>query len=195
VQDQWTRSFQVEALPAPLEISGPWEVRFPPKMDVPQRLTLNNLISLTEHPDEAIRYFSGTAAYQRTFHLPADRLGKGQRLMLDLGRVEALAEVFLNGQSLGVLWKPPFITDITDAAKPGMNRLEVRVIGTWRNRLIGDAKYPNGFPSAAATAGGRPQFKPYLGANLKLRPDETPAPFGLIGPVQIRNTQRVSLSP
>jgi hypothetical protein len=195
LSDGRTPSFQVEALPAPLEISGPWEVRFPVNMDVPERLTLNNLMSLTEHPNEAIKYFSGTAAYQRTFDLPGDRLGKGKRLMLDLGRVEALAEVSLNGQSLGVLWKPPFIIDITDAAKSGMNSLEVRVTGTWRNRLIGDAKYPNGFSSAAATAGGRPQFKPYLGANLKLRPDETPAPFGLIGPVQIRNTQRVRLSP
>ncbi len=75
-----------------------------------------------------------------------------------------------------------------------MNRLEVRVTGTWRNRLIGDAKYPNGFP-AATKAGGTPAFKPYLSANLKLRPDETPAPFGLIGPVELRSTQRVNLAP
>ena len=91
-------------------------------------------------------------------------------------------------------WKPPFIIDITSAAKPGMNSLEVRVTGTWRNRLIGDAKYLNGFP-AAAKAGERPAFKPYLSASLKLRSDETPAPFGLMGPVQVRSTQRVSLSP
>jgi hypothetical protein len=67
------------------------------------------------------------------------------------------------------------------------------VTGTWRNRLIGDAKYPNGFP-AAANVVGHPAFKPYLAANLGLRPDETPAPFGLIGPVQVRSTQRVSFS-
>jgi hypothetical protein len=195
LSDGRIRSFLVEALPAPLEISSPWEVRFPANMDVPERLTLDKLMSLTEHSNEAVRYFSGTAAYQRTFDLPADHLGKGKRLLLDLGRVEAMAEVFLNGKNLGVFWKPPFVIDVTDTAKPGMNSLEVRVTGTWRNRLIGDAKYPNGFPGAAATASGRPQFKPYLSANLKLRPDETPAPFGLIGPVQVRNTQRVSLSP
>ena len=124
-----------------------------------------------------------------------DRLATGKRLLLDLGRVEAMAEVVLNGKNLGVFWKPPFVIDITGTARSGMNSLEVRVTGTWRNRLIGDAKYPNGFPGAAATGVGRPQFKPWLGVSLSLRPDEPPAPFGLIGPVQVRNTQRVNLSP
>ena len=123
-------------------------------MDVPERLTLDRLMSLTEHPSEAVKYFSGTAAYERAFDLPADRLAEGKRLLLDLGRVEAMAEVLLNGKNLGVLWKPPFIIDITGAAKPGENRLEVRVTGTWRNRLIGDAKYPNGFPGSGAAPGG-----------------------------------------
>ena len=190
-----TCSFQPPPLPPPLEIPGPWEVRFPAKMDVPEHIAVDKLMSLTEHSNEAIRYFSGTVNYQRAFDVPADRLGKGKRLMLDLGRVEAVAEVSLNGKSLGVLGKPPFILDITDTARPGRNSLEVRVTGTWRNRLLEDAKYPNGFTSAAATAGGHPQFKPWLGVNLKLRSDETPAPFGLIGPVQLVNTQRVSLSP
>jgi hypothetical protein len=194
LSDGRTRSFEVEALPAPLEIAGPWEVRFPANMDVPERITLGSLKSLTEYPNEAIRYFSGTADYQRTFDLPADRLAKGKRLLLDLGRVEAMAEVFLNGKNLGVFWKAPFIIDITGTSKTGLNNLEVRVTGTWRNRLIGDTKYPNGFP-AADNVGGHQQFKPYLGVDLKLRRDETPAPFGLIGPVQVWNTERVSLSP
>jgi hypothetical protein len=190
-QPIWSRSFQAGPLPAPLEISGPWQVRFPVGMDVPERLSLDQLKSLTEHTNEAIRYFSGTVAYEGTFDLPDEPVETGQRLWLDLGRVEPLAEVSLNGKCLGVLWKPPFGLDITDAARPGMNRLEVRVTGTWRNRLIGDAKYPSGFPSAD----GHPQFKPWLGVGLKLSPDETPAPFGLLGPVLLRTTQRVSLSP
>jgi hypothetical protein len=164
-------------------------------MDVPEHLTLEKLMSLTEHPNEAVKYFSGTATYERTFELPADRLGAGKELLLDLGRVEAMAEVLLNGKNLGVLWKPPFVIDIGGAAKPGANRLEVRVTSTWRNRLIGDTKYPNGFPGAGGAAGAQPQFKPYLGVGLKLSRDEAPAPFGLIGPVQVRSTQRVALAP
>ncbi|HOC56407.1 MAG TPA: glycosyl hydrolase [Verrucomicrobiota bacterium] len=190
-----SRTLEVPALPPPLEITGPWEVRFPAQMDVPERGTLDRLISLTEHTNEAIRYFSGTAAYARSFDLPAGRLAGGQRLLLDLGRVEALAEVSLNGKNLGVLWKPPFVLDVTDAARLGRNSLEVRVTGTWRNRLIGDAKHPAGFPSAERTAGGPAQFKPYLGVALNLRADEPPAPFGLMGPVQLRNTRRITFSP
>jgi len=190
-----TCAFRAEGLPALLELSGPWDVRLPANMDVPEHLALEKLMSLTEYPNEAVRYFSGTATYERTFDLPAERLGAGKGLLLDLGRVEALAEVVLNGQNLGVLWKAPFLIDISGTAKPGANRLEVRVTSTWRNRLIGDVKYPNGFPSSGAASGGRPQFKPWLGVDLKLSKDEVPAPFGLIGPVQIRGTQHVILSP
>ncbi len=100
-------------------IGGPWEVRFPANMDVPERLTLDSLMSLTEQPSEAIKYFSGTAAYERAFDLPADRMAEGKRLLLDLGRVEAMAEVLLNGKNLGVLWKPPFIIDITERGQTG----------------------------------------------------------------------------
>jgi hypothetical protein len=195
LSDGTTRSFQVSQLPPPLEIAGPWAVRFPANMDVPERVLLDNLISLTEYTNEAIRYFSGTAAYECTFDFPADRLADGKRLLLDLGGVASLAEVSLNGKGLGVLWKPPFILDVTDIAEPGHNTLDVRVTGTWRNRLIGDAKYPNGFPVAAANASGRPQFKPWLGVNVNLSPEETPPPFGLLGPVQLRSTQHVTLPP
>jgi hypothetical protein len=189
-----TCAFRADALTAPLEISGPWDVRLPANMDVPEHLALEKLTSLTEYPSEAVKYFSGTATYERTFDLPADRLGADKGLLLDLGRVEAMAEVLLNGKNLGVFWKQPFVIDISGAAKPGANRLEVRVTSTWRNRLIGDTKYPNGFPDAAAASGGHPQFKPYLGVGLKLNRDEAPAPFGLIGPVQLRSIQRVVLA-
>ena len=46
----------------------------------------------------------------------------------------------LNGRSLGILWKPPFRMDITDAARLGRNELVVEVANTWSNRLVGDAR-------------------------------------------------------
>ena len=57
---------------------------------------------------------------------------------MDLGQVHEIAEVRLNGQNLGILWKEPFRIDITKAARPGDNELEVRVTNLWPNRLIGD---------------------------------------------------------
>jgi hypothetical protein len=43
---------------------------------------------------------------------------------------------------LGVLWKPPFLVNITAAAKPGVNHLVVKVTNLWPNRLIGDEHLP-----------------------------------------------------
>jgi hypothetical protein len=52
--------------------------------------------------------------------------------------VKNLAEVTLNGKPVGIVWKPPFRVDVTEALKPGANRLEVKVVNLWVNRIIGD---------------------------------------------------------
>jgi hypothetical protein len=186
--DGQERSFDIAALPAPLDVGGPWELCFPPKMDVPERTTLERLVSWTEHPNEAVRCFSGTATYRQVFELPGDRWGEDRRALLDLGRVESLAEVLVNGRNQGVLWKPPFVVDVTSVLQAGTNTLEVRVTNAWLNRLIGDKKYPHGFPAA-----GPLQFKPQLSADISNRIGDQLIPAGLIGPVRIRTTQRVQL--
>ncbi len=203
-------SVDARDLPAPQEIAGPWEVAFPPKMDVPQRLALDRLVALDQHPDEAVRHFSGTATYRKVFDLPAEvggrksEIGRGRSpqadlrpltsdlaspVLLDLGRVESMAGVIVNGRALGVLWKPPFIVDITDVVQPGTNTLEVRVIGTWRNRLVGDAKHPDGFPGGSKP----PQFKPSVTADMKLGPNAPLAPYGLLGPVRLLSARQVQV--
>ena len=64
-----------------------------------------------------MKYFSGTATYQKDFSLPDGFIGKDRRLYLDLGMVKNLARVMLNGKDLGVLWKAPFRVEITDAVR------------------------------------------------------------------------------
>ena len=61
---------------------------------------------------------------------------------LDLGAVEMIASVSLNGKPLRVLWTPPYRLDITDAIQTGENILAVEVTGTWFNRLVYDAGQP-----------------------------------------------------
>ena len=155
---------EVPPLPQPLAISGPWDLRFPPHWGAPEKVTLENLISWTEHGDPGVKYFSGTATYTKTFTIAPDMLAKDRRLYLDLGNVQVIAEMTLNGvfadrparpaglnaghaglpigknigKNLGMLWKPPFCVDITDIAKPGENALEIKVTNLWPNRLIGD---------------------------------------------------------
>lgn len=68
---------------------------------------------------------------------------------MDLGDVRELAEIFVNGESVGILWKPPFLADITTFVKPGNNELKIEVMNLWINRLAGDKNLPKdkGFTS------------------------------------------------
>ena len=125
---------------APLAVPGPWKVRFPAGWGAPPEVEFDQLISWSVHPDAGVKYFSGTATYSKTLTVPA--WTPSQRVHLDLGNVQVMARVRLNGRDLGVLWKPPYRVDITPAARPGENDLEVDVVNLWVNRLIGDDRLP-----------------------------------------------------
>lgn len=139
-QNRITR-LKVKGLLPPIELKGSWQLSFPEGLGAPLEVTeLPELISLHKHPLDGIRYFSGTSTYQKEFTM--EQIGHNQRLFLDLGRVEILAEVEVNGKNLGVLWKRPFRVDVTDAIRTGSNMLKVKVTNLWPNRLIGDEQYP-----------------------------------------------------
>ena len=135
------------AEPKPLmELSGPWEVSFDSKWFYPDngmgaKVEFKQLEDWSKRPEEAVKFFSGTAVYEKEFEAPANPASG--RMDLDLGQVEVIAEVELNGKNLGVLWKPPFRVDVTEALKPGQkNKLVVKVVNLWPNRLIGDEHLP-----------------------------------------------------
>lgn len=122
-------------------VKGPWKLSFPPNLGAPPSVTLDSLISWTEHPDPGVKYFSGSATYETSFVVPASMLGKGTRPYLDLGHVKNFAEVWLNGKQLPILWKAPFRLPATGLVA-GRNELVVRVTNLWPNRLIGDEQLP-----------------------------------------------------
>jgi hypothetical protein len=95
------------SLPKPIGVEGSWDVRFDDGLSAPQSTTFDRLISWTDHANLQIKYFSGNARYRRSFDLPGDWLAEGRRMRLDLGKLWAVGEVFVNGRSAGVLWKPP----------------------------------------------------------------------------------------
>ncbi len=133
---------EAPVLPQPLEIAGPWQLRFPPNAGAPEQVTLERLASWSEHSSPGVKYFSGTATYTKTLAIPPQMLGENRHLVLDLGNVQVVAQVKLNDKDLGTLWKSPYRLDITDAVKPGENALEVRVTNLWVNRMIGDENLP-----------------------------------------------------
>jgi len=132
----------VSDIPAPEEINGGWSLSFPPNWGAPSTVTLDKLMSWADHTNAGVRYFSGTATYEKEIEIPAERLSSRRELWLDLGAVKNFAEVSLNGIGLGVYWKPPFRMNITTAAKPGVNKLVVKVTNLWPNRIIGDEQLP-----------------------------------------------------
>ena len=137
-----TSPLQVSGIGRPVEVRGPWRVSFPPNLGAPPEVTLPELMSLHKHSEAGVRYFSGTATYTKQFSVAANATAGGKRLYLDLGWVEVIAEVRLNGRDLGTLWKLPYRVDITDAVRSGDNDLEIRVTNLWPNRLIGDEQLP-----------------------------------------------------
>ncbi len=132
----------VPAVPAPQTLEGSWQVTFPPKWGAPEQVTFDKLMSWSEHADPGVRFFSGTATYHKTFTVPEDTLKPDRRVDLDLGTVQVMARVTLNGQDLGLLWKPPYRVDVTRALRPGENALVVQVVNLWINRMIGDETLP-----------------------------------------------------
>jgi hypothetical protein len=122
---------------------------FPAGWGAPEKVTLPSLSSWSSNEAAGIRYFSGTATYVKEFvlgpewktrseDLTKSSPGSRIRTFLDLGRVEVMAAISVNGRDYGALWKPPFRVDATEALQPGTNRVEVKVTNLWPNRLIGD---------------------------------------------------------
>ena len=156
---------------APVEMTGPWLVRFPPNFGAPPSRTFEKLVSWTSAPEDGVKYFSGTAAYLKEFEAPADALVPGRRVILDLGQLRNVADVTLNGRHLGILWKPPFEVDVTGVIRSGRNQLQIELTNTWANRLVGDARLP------------KAQRVTRLAQNL---PVQGPLESGLLGPVVLR---------
>jgi len=185
-------------------VTGPWGLVFPAGWGAPERLALDRLASWSEHPDAGVRFFSGTASYRKAVRVDPALLADGRRLTLDLGQVEVMARVILNGKDVGLAWKAPYRLDITDAARPGENALEVRVTNLWPNRLIGDEWLPE--DSDRADNGTLKSWPSWLAGDQPLptgrftftswrlwHRDDGLLPAGLLGPVRLVSTPVVTV--
>jgi hypothetical protein len=161
------------------EISGPWKVSFE-GVEAPAPQVLEKLIPLNKHTDPSVRFFSGTIIYSATFEARIPNPASG--IFLDLGEVREVAEVVLNGESLGVAWKPPFRFDVTGKLRAGKNEVVVRAVNTWANRLIGDAALPE------AERHTWTSFTHY-------KKTDTLPDSGLIGPVTLMTTAAAPSEP
>jgi hypothetical protein len=175
----------VPADPAPIEITGPWEVRFPHGWDVPVRQEFTALSSWTDSTNPAMRAFSGIATYAKQFNVTKDQLPSGQRVLLDLGDVREVARVHLNGREVGLSSFAPHVLDVTDFIRPGENSLFIEVANTWLNRLIADDTLPEAQRKTHTNL-----TSPVAGKRWR---DMEPRPSGLLGPVRLRFPQQVTV--
>ncbi|MFS2214498.1 glycosyl hydrolase [Telluria sp. Tellsp104] len=172
------------------DLGRDWSLRFPGKA---QSQRLAALRSWTD--DEATRYFSGVATYEKDVELTAAQL-RSSRLVLDFGPgtplesapkvpagmramfdspVREAAQVVVNGRLAGAVWHPPYAVDVTGFLQPGRNRIEVRVANLALNALAGHA-LPD-YRLLSARYGQR--FVPQDTALI------VPQPAGLLGPVKL----------
>jgi hypothetical protein len=168
-------------------LGGLWNVAFDPAWGGPTSAEFPELASWTLRPEDGIKFYSGMAAYRKTFDLSdaagmaKESGGRTKKLFLDLGNVKEVAEVRLNGKKLGILWCSPWRVDITKAVKPTGNVLEIDVINLWANRIIGDL--------------GQPKEKRFTKTHDAFRFDmltknTKPIESGLLGPVTLERDEK-----
>jgi|GEM_PF-578322 len=162
-------------------IPGPWNLEFT-GVAAPAPLTLTTLHSLTSDSNSQVRHFSGRITYRTTWNMPAGFQATNRAVVLDLGQVYELAQVRINGQDCGIWWQPPFRKDVTRFLQAGPNEIEVAVVNTWVNRLIGDAQLSE---TARTTWTSFSQYK----GTEELRAS------GLLGPVVLEQVSRVPAAP
>lgn len=138
-----------------LDLSHDWRVH----MDGGAELSFEMpaLASWEKHP--GLTYYSGTAEYEKTLPLAAADVSRGTTLSLDFGHgtpipipdplpttnmrayleppVREAAQVFVNGQSAGFVWHPPFRVDLTPFLRAGLNKIRIEVGNTAINSMAG----------------------------------------------------------
>ena len=180
-----------------LSLNDNWVVAFDPAWGPQEPVAFDRLIPWNESASDEIKYFSGTATYRKVFDLPPEvsapsALRLPPSVFLDLGQVEVIAKVTLNGKELGTLWKPPFRVDVSRAMKAGVNTLEVEITNLWVNRLIGDSRFPNfgpGFPDWLVNGNPVPDDasrKTFILAPGRWTESDPLVASGLIGPVTLQ---------
>jgi len=142
---------QVPVVPPALDLSNGWKVTFGKNA---KPIEMETLRSWTD--DEATRFFSGTATYEKQITVPSEMFSDGLKLRLDFGeskpmtaggrgRMQALIEapvreaavVYVNDKRAGSVWCPPYWVDVTGFITSGENRIRIVVANLAINYMAG----------------------------------------------------------
>lgn len=120
---------------SPTDLSKDWDVTL--YHSLLNDTTTTHFDTLFDLKDsEAFQHFCGTIIYRKTIDISRDAAHHVSTMTtLDLGLVEGISEVFVNGQSIGVQYFGRRIYDLTDYLQEDENDLEVRMTTTMGNYL------------------------------------------------------------
>ena len=121
-------------------IKGDWQVYFDPRWGGPGEVVFPVLTDWTKHADSGIRYYSGTAVYRKKINL--GKAAANEEIILRFDSLNSIGRVWLNGQEVSTVWCTPWEANLTPFVKNGENRLEIEVVNSLMNRMIGDASLP-----------------------------------------------------
>jgi hypothetical protein len=179
-----------------LNLSSGWKVTFP---GVVEPIDMAALRSWTD--DEKTKFFSGQAVYDKVVQIPESLSKPGVNLLLDFGKgtpieptasrapgmrawlespVREAAEVWVNDEAAGAVWRPPYEVDVTRLLHAGANTIRIVVGNLAINELAGQA-LPD-YKLLNLRFGER--FAPQDMKDLK------PLPAGLLGPIHLRIAEK-----
>ena len=150
-------------------ISGKWNVTFSSSLNPPFHKTFEQLADWTTFSEKEIKYFCGKATYSINFVFGEKLPGNW---FINLGKVESLAKIRLNGKEINTLWCYPYRVNVSDFLVNGENKLEIDMVNQWWNQLIGDEQ-----PGAVR--------KTNVSARLFWKANDQLVQSGLLGPVVI----------
>ena len=122
---------------------------------------------------EEYQHFCGTIVYRKTIDYPSTDGVHTVSTILDLGLMEGVSEVFVNGQSIGVQYYGRRLYDLGNAIHEGQNDIVVRVTTTLGNYLKTFSREDN--------------LTTWVYVNHPRR-EQPLQPMGLLGPVRIYKT-------
>ncbi len=160
-----------------------WTIEFAENGKV---LQVNELMSWDSYDEPEVKYYSGHAIYTTEFNynLPKKKTAKNaaldakEKIQVSLENVNNIASVTVNGKQCGTAWRAPYTIDITDAIQKGKNKIEISVVNTWANALLGNDL-------------GTPPFLGIWTNGKYRRAEKTTLPAGLTGSVRI---EKVTMS-
>jgi len=114
-----------------MKLEGPWRVKYEAKIQPVMEYPTTpgaEFANGVEKPLEdwkvwGLEKFSGLLDYGKTINVEK----KNARMVLDLGKVCHVAEVWVNGESCGSRLWGPHVFDVTKALRPGANEIRIRI--------------------------------------------------------------------